>query len=86
MLGNTSAATSTIHLAYKTSRYRLRLVVFIDSTRSSGNLDNSSRLLGIYYATHLVPRLGGWIRQGTQCVFSDSSHALRLDAVKLLGR
>jgi hypothetical protein len=30
--------------------------------------------------------LGGWMRQGTQRVFSDCSHALRLDAVKLLER
>jgi hypothetical protein len=26
------------------------------------------------------------MQHGYQCVFSDSSHALRLDAVKLLGR
>jgi hypothetical protein len=24
------------------------------------------QLLGIYYATHLAPRLGGWIRHGSQ--------------------
>jgi hypothetical protein len=37
-------------------------------------------------ATWPMPRLGGRMRQCTQRVFSDSSHAVRLDAVKLLGR
>jgi hypothetical protein len=38
MLDDTLVTTSTTHLAYKTSRYRLRLDGFIDNSRFSNNL------------------------------------------------
>jgi hypothetical protein len=64
VLGDTLAVTLTTCLIYKISWNRLRLVGFIDNSRSRGNwpiprLESwCHRLLGIYYATHLVPKLG----------------------------
>jgi hypothetical protein len=57
---------------FKTSQNQLWLVGFIDSSRSRGTWPIARLggwrhwLLGISYATHLAPRLGGWIRHGSQ--------------------
>jgi hypothetical protein len=73
MLGETLAATSTTRLAYNTGQNQLRLVGFIDSSKSIDNWPKP-RLGGwtpltprhISYAIHLTPRLGGWIQHGSQ--------------------